>query len=225
MDGYDAALHLLDRQVVDRDGQLVAKVDDVELTLEQDGSLVATGLLVGLPALLPRFGDRLGPWLLDKYVEMGEERADRALPGVIEFELVDDIGSGVELSVLREGLVQPRRAEVPAGVERWRLGDLLGMRVRCGDLPKRSRVLDVRLSGVPHRTECPRVTGLVVGPGRPGSLFGYDRKPDLGPLAVALVVRRLHRHVRGVEVGPGVEIDRAANEVRINPGVPLLPLL
>ena len=35
----DAVLHLLDRQVIDADGLLVCKVDDVELTVFDDGVL------------------------------------------------------------------------------------------------------------------------------------------------------------------------------------------
>ena len=56
MDAIDAVLHLLDRQVVDRDGLMVCKVDDVELTLTPDGRWEVTGLLAGPPALVPRFG-------------------------------------------------------------------------------------------------------------------------------------------------------------------------
>ena len=33
----DAGLHLLDRQIIDRDGRLCGKVDDLELTLDETG--------------------------------------------------------------------------------------------------------------------------------------------------------------------------------------------
>ena len=42
----DAVLHLLDRQVVDVDGRMVCKVDDLELTEFDDGVLGVTALLV-----------------------------------------------------------------------------------------------------------------------------------------------------------------------------------
>ena len=67
---YDAALHLLDRQLVDPDGRLVGKVDDVELAEGADGVLVPTGLMVGMAALLPRLGDRSGPWLYRHWVRL-----------------------------------------------------------------------------------------------------------------------------------------------------------
>ncbi len=53
----DAVLHLLDRQVVDVEGLLVCKVDDVELTELDDGVLGVTALLAGPAALTPRYGD------------------------------------------------------------------------------------------------------------------------------------------------------------------------
>lgn len=223
-DGFDAVLHLLDRQVVDRDGKMVAKVDDVELTLDPDGGLVLTGLLVGMPALLPRFGGHLGPWLNQKYVQAGEAYADRGRPSVIELTDVADIGSGVELSVARDGLMRPRLDGGPGTPERWRIGDLVGTPVRCDRLPKRSRVLDVRFSGVPHGADRARVVGLIVGPGRPGAMLGYDRKREAGPAVLAGVVRWLHRHARVVSIGD-VEVDREAGEVRIGSGADLLPLL
>ena len=34
---------------------------------------------------------------------------------------------------------------------------------------------------------------LVVGRGGPGSMLGYDRKPDMGPWAIASIVRLIHR--------------------------------
>ncbi|WP_206056116.1 hypothetical protein, partial [Nocardioides sp.] len=70
-----------------------------------------------------------------------------------------------------------------------------------------------------------RVGALVVGPGRPGALLGYDRRREPGPRAVAEVVRWLHRHARVVQLGTEVEIDREAGEVRIGSGASLLPLL
>lgn len=60
--GYDAALHLLDRQIVDPDRMPLGKVDDLELTEGPDGALVVTALLTGPGALGPRLGGRIGRW-------------------------------------------------------------------------------------------------------------------------------------------------------------------
>ncbi|HVK28339.1 MAG TPA: hypothetical protein VM575_08355 [Nocardioides sp.] len=223
---YDAALHLLDRQVVDSDGRLVCKVDDVELTVGADGSLVPTALLVGLPALLPRFGRHLGDVLTRTHAQTFEAQAGRAVPDVIEIDLVEEITSEVHLSVPRKGLLQPR-AEGEAAPERIRLGDLLGLPVAADTgtgLHRRSRVLDVRVVPVPdgRRTV---VDALVVGPGRPGALLGYDRRSEPGPWLVADLVRWLHRHARVVALGPGVEIDVPRGEVRISERASVAPLL
>lgn len=56
----DIHLDLLDKQVVDSDGRMAGKVDDVELTGEDDGIVLVTALLIGPIALAPRLGGRLG---------------------------------------------------------------------------------------------------------------------------------------------------------------------
>lgn len=60
-----AGLELLDRQLIDRDGRLCGKVDDLELS-EPDGQghIYVAALLSGPGALLSRMGyTRLGGWL------------------------------------------------------------------------------------------------------------------------------------------------------------------
>ncbi len=57
---YDAALHLLDRQLVDVDGRLIGKVDDLELESDGRGGLRVSAVLMGPGALGPRFGGRIG---------------------------------------------------------------------------------------------------------------------------------------------------------------------
>lgn len=223
---YDAALHLLDRQVVDSDGRLVCKVDDLELTVGADGSLVPTGLLVGLPALLPRFGPHLGGLLARTHARVVDARAGGSVPDVIDLDLVSEIGSEVHLTVPRTGLLRPR-AEAEPAADRVRLGQLLGLPVVAPaetGLHRRSRVLDARVVAVPdgRRTV---VDALVVGPGRPGALLGYDRRSEPGPWLVADLVRWLHRHARAVALGPAVEIDPAAGQVRVAAGASVGPLL
>ncbi|TVT46408.1 hypothetical protein FNH05_19955 [Amycolatopsis rhizosphaerae] len=52
-----------DRQIFDRDGREVGKVDDIELDVPADGGPpVVTALLCGPTALGPRIGDRIGTW-------------------------------------------------------------------------------------------------------------------------------------------------------------------
>lgn len=54
---------LLDRQIVDNDGVAVAKVDDLEFDVPEDGALpVLTAMLCGPTALGPRLGGRVGTW-------------------------------------------------------------------------------------------------------------------------------------------------------------------
>src|SRR6266511_2011098 len=96
----DLHLHLLDRQVIDVDGRMVCKVDDLELELDTAGRPYVTAILVGPRALGPRLGGRLA----------GADRQQQ--PPRIDFAQVTDIGSAVKLA---------RRAdEVDVGpLERW----------------------------------------------------------------------------------------------------------
>ena len=216
----DAVLHLLDRQVVDVDGLLVCKVDDVELTEFDDGVLGATALLAGPAALVPRYGDDgYGRILRDYWHRLGGQQADRDDPYRIDLALVERLGSGVELSVPRDGVL------VRQGQRAKRLNDLLQMPVQDRDGLPVGRVLDVRLE---HETVEPgeriRVTGLVVGRGRPGSYLGYDRRPDMGPWLVSRILRFLHRHSGFVAVGDLDELDWEAGVIRVHEGA-LRPLV
>jgi hypothetical protein len=104
---YDAALHLLDRQLVDPDGSLVGKVDDLELTERADGRLVLTAVLTGPGALGPRLGGRLGWWLVAVWRRLHPDADPR--PGRIDASDIAHIDSAVHLS---------RRID-PGGFERW----------------------------------------------------------------------------------------------------------
>jgi sporulation protein YlmC with PRC-barrel domain len=212
-DSLDAVLHLLDRQVIDTDDLLVCKVDDVELTVFDDGVLGVTGLLVGPAALVPRYGgDRFGRLLHDFWRRLGTTQADRDDPYRIDLGLVAKLGSAVELNVGRDG------ALVRQGERARRLNQLLQMPVQDPDGRRLGRVLDVRLEReTTEPGERLRVIGLVVGHGRPGSYFGYDRKPDMGPWLVRVVVRWLHRHSAYVDLADLVELDWDAEVVRVDP--------
>ena len=95
------AFELLDRQIVDRDGVPVGKVDDVELS--DDGRYV-TALLTGQRALGARFGGRLGRWITDTATRLD---IDRLGPRRIEYAVVARLDSAVHLSVRRELLSPP----------------------------------------------------------------------------------------------------------------------
>jgi sporulation protein YlmC with PRC-barrel domain len=106
----DLHLHLLDRQVIDRDGRYVCKVDDVELEVDETGRPFVTAILVGPRALGPRLGGRLGRWVS----AIGRRIADGQSPEPprIDFALVSDIGSAI--TIVRS------RADVGVGsLERW----------------------------------------------------------------------------------------------------------
>lgn len=112
---YDAGLHLLDRQMVDRDGIPVAKVDDLELAPRADGRLVVAALLVGPGAVGARLGGRLGRWTVAIWRRLRSD-ADPA-PTRIDAGLVGGIESAVHL---RPSLVELRRTYPHLdGLERW----------------------------------------------------------------------------------------------------------
>ncbi|KRB77932.1 hypothetical protein ASE01_07060 [Nocardioides sp. Root190] len=221
---YDAALHLLDRQIVDEEGRLLAKVDDVELRVDPDGSIRPSGLLVGMPAVLPRLGRRVGHRLTRLHVELRPAAEDRGRPLVVDIDRIASLTSEVRLSGDGRGSLRRLSADRAAAGDRWRLGELLGTPAAGPGLHRKSVVLDVRISGRPGESGEHRVAALVVGPGRSGALLGYDRTSDLGPALIAAVVRWMHRHARVVELGPEVEIDCAAGRVRIGAGASFLPL-
>src|SRR4051794_17560140 len=134
----DAVLHLLDRQVVDVDHLMVCKVDDLELTEFDDGVLAVTGLLVGSPAVVPRYGDDgFGKLLHDYWRRLGNGEADRDDPYRIDLALVDHVDSAVHLTVGRAG------ALVRQGQRTRRLNHLLQMPVQDPAGAQLGRVLDV----------------------------------------------------------------------------------
>lgn len=206
----DAVLQLLDHQIVDVEGRMVANVDDLELTEWPDGTLAVTALLVGAPALVPRLSGGTGKVLRRRWHDLGLEWADRDLPGRIDLSLVREVTSQVELSVIRDGVVRRERPESEPGVVARRLTDLLGMRVEAEPVgqARLGRVLDLRLEAEGtepgHRT---RVTSLVLGRGRPGANLGYDRHADQGPWLVNRAMRWWHRHTSIVAADSVARID------------------
>jgi hypothetical protein len=93
----DAALELLDRQLVDKDGRLAGKVDDLELTdpgdiLEQPR---VTAILTGPDALAGRLHTRFGRWLQGVVLRLLARQA----PSRVPLGQVEAIGSSIRLRV------------------------------------------------------------------------------------------------------------------------------
>jgi len=107
-----AVLELLDRQLVDRGGRLVGKVDDVEFEVpdDPDGLPRMTALLAGLGALANHIGGDTGAALAAAERRLAEDR-DRH-PSRVDLAIVSEIGSAIELDADREDLDTNR-------AERW----------------------------------------------------------------------------------------------------------
>jgi len=209
----DAALHLLDRQVIDADGMLVCNVDDLEIVDRGGGDLAVTGLLVGPAALVPRLSGRRGRWLEELWVQLGEQYAGRDVPLRIGLDLVEHIGSEVRVRARREGLLDRQPPAAP-GVELRRMDDLLDMAVMLNG-ERIGHVIDVRLE--PRRHESRLVLrSLLVGRGRPGSMLGYDRGDFNGPWLVATVIRWLHRHTGEIRMDAVTAIDWPSSRVEVS---------
>jgi sporulation protein YlmC with PRC-barrel domain len=99
--GFD----LLDRQILDRDGQPVGNVDDVELAVAEDGTLEVVALYVGAQAWGRRLGGRIGAAVTG----MAARLQRRTPPGPIRIpiDLVRETGSAVKLFVSRDLLPEP----------------------------------------------------------------------------------------------------------------------
>lgn len=99
--GFD----LLDRQILDRDGEPVGKVDDLELTYDDTGTPHVTALLLGQEVLGDRIGGILGRWMAGTARRLSGS-TDRP-PMRIPIDLVDTLDSAVNLSVHRDLLTDP----------------------------------------------------------------------------------------------------------------------
>ncbi len=112
-----AALDLLDRQILDADGDLVGKVDDLELSDVKDGEDPRVlALLLGPQAYGQRLGGRLGRWIASS----GARLAGTEAPIRIPIELVADIGISVTLKERLDDLERLGR------LERWLRDNFIG---------------------------------------------------------------------------------------------------
>ena len=186
----DGALELLDRQLLDVDGRMLGKVDDVELAYTDQG-LTVTALLTGQVALLHRLGGDLGNELASKYVQLRPSETHRSRPWRLPIDDVARLDSAVHLHVKRDEAVD-------RDTESFRLGTLTGMEVLEPEGERVGRVLDARFTPGQHGRHV--LSALVVGNGHPGSLLGYDRRPGMGPWVIRQAVGWLHRHTRLVDI-------------------------
>jgi sporulation protein YlmC with PRC-barrel domain len=209
----DAHFHLLDRQIIDAEDRMVAKVDDLELQERFDG-FVVTAILTGPGALGPRLGGRLGEWMVATWKRLHHEADPR--PGRIPIDTIAGVDSAVH--------VRSRRADLDVeGFERWaddrivsrlpfvhgrgpqwssgpppepapasaaprRLSTLIGQTVLGADGTALGRVSDVRLQRDPI-TDGYVVTELLVNANKVRSRFGYERPAAELPPAVRWLLR------------------------------------
>ncbi|WP_319461131.1 hypothetical protein [Micromonospora sp. RTP1Z1] len=99
------AKQLLDRQIVDRDGRLVGRVDDIAFAVDAEGFPYVDCLLTGQGALGQRMGGRIGRVLLgiaDRFVDDPPVRPVR-----IPVTLIDRVDSAVRLRVRAADLPPP----------------------------------------------------------------------------------------------------------------------
>ena len=97
----DAGLHLLDRQLVDKEGKLAGKVDDLELTVpEGEAPPVVTAIIAGPGTLAHRTLGQLGRWIESVRWRLGGSTS----PPRIAFGVVTNIGAEIQLAVGRDEL-------------------------------------------------------------------------------------------------------------------------
>jgi sporulation protein YlmC with PRC-barrel domain len=102
----DAGLHLLDRQLIDIDGLMAGKVDDLRFTFSEDpGQRTAphlSAIMMGPGALAQRIGGHPGRWLASLHARLSDPEA--AGPDEVSFGVVQELGDHLQLSVSRGDL-------------------------------------------------------------------------------------------------------------------------
>jgi hypothetical protein len=99
---FGAAMRLLDRQIVDRDGELAGKVDDLEFEWPQGGRRpFVVAILSGPAALGPRLGS-LGKWGASIRRRLNSSRSGQL--SRVSFGVVTKISNHIEVSLSRDQL-------------------------------------------------------------------------------------------------------------------------
>jgi hypothetical protein len=98
----DAGLSLLDRQIIDVDERFAGNVDDLELTVLDEGAPYVTAILAGPGSLSRRIGGRLGSWIESVHARL--HPSSDPVPASISWGVVTEVGSAVRLSVPRSAL-------------------------------------------------------------------------------------------------------------------------
>src|SRR4051812_8604146 len=107
----DGLLHLMDRQVLDNEGLMVCKCDDLEMEERDGGTLLVTALLVGPPVWVPRLGD----WIGERWRRLGTTQGDRQRPYRIALADIERVTQEIHLRCGRDGVLErqdPQRADV-----------------------------------------------------------------------------------------------------------------
>jgi hypothetical protein len=113
-----AALHLLDRQLRDRDHELCGKVDDLELERSASGDWYVSAVMTGPGHLLYRIGRRTaGAWLSKQTTHI--ERSSLDDPGRVPYDRVSSIGVTVDLALDADDLAT-------FAAERWTRDHIVG---------------------------------------------------------------------------------------------------
>jgi sporulation protein YlmC with PRC-barrel domain len=235
--------HLLDRQILDRDGGMVAKVDDVELT-EQDGTLFISALLLGNGVLGPRIGGRRGAWMAAIWRRLHPR--EHPVPGRIDISRVSRVDSAVHLRDARAEIgvdgfehwaltkvvarlplfgkagSPPARREPDGpspGVTTRRASELLGRRVLGPDNVHRGHVSDLRVrthfvdDATGWHTGGMTVTDLILNQKATAVLLGYERRNKQGPWLLRLALRALRPTVAGTIPWRDARIDWAGRDI------------
>ena len=98
-----AGLHLLDRQLVDREGRMAGMVDDLELEQSEDtGVLYVSAILSGPGALANRLArTTVGGWMRWVHAVVSPGEGD---PARIAFNSVQDIGHHISVAADRDDM-------------------------------------------------------------------------------------------------------------------------
>ncbi len=101
-----AAFDLLDRQVLDNEGEPVGKVDDLEIA-RHAGMAHVVAVLMGPQALGGRLGGHVGRWIGG----LGRRLSKEPDPVRVPIELIEDLGVVVRLKVRADRLPREGDAE------------------------------------------------------------------------------------------------------------------